>query len=98
MRQPANPQPAAGDAIPATLTRPGAAPFWFAVLLTGIATGAGAAALTRLLEIVQRLFWHGSGTDLLNSVEQTSAWHRVLVLLGAGVVTGVGQIVLRRLS
>ncbi len=90
--------PRGNDAIPATLTRPGATPFWFAVLLTGIATGAGAAALTRLLEIVQRFFWHGSGTDLLASVQQASAWHRVLVLIGAGAVTGLGQILLRRLS
>src|SRR6202050_1342385 len=90
--------PGGNDAIPATLTRPGAAPFWFAVLLTGIATGAGAAALTRLLEMVQHFFWHGSGTDLLASVQQTSAWHRVLVLLGAGAVTGIGQMVLRKLS
>jgi CIC family chloride channel protein len=99
MSQPSSSEsPRGSDAIPATLARPGAAPFWFALLLTGIATGAGAAALTLLLEIVQRLSWHGSGTDLLASVQQTSAWHRVLVLLGAGAVTGIGQIVLRRLS
>jgi CIC family chloride channel protein len=46
------------DAIPSTLDRPGAAPFWFAVLLTGVGTGVAAAALTRLLELVQR---HGMG-------------------------------------
>ena len=43
------------DKIPATLTRPGAARFWLAVLLTGIGAGIGAAVLTRLLQLVQHL-------------------------------------------
>lgn len=90
--------PASGDAIPSTLARPGAAPFWLAVLLTGIGTGIAAAALTRLLEMVQRLMWRGSGTDLLDAARQVGAWRHILVLLGAGVVTGAGQIILRRLS
>jgi len=41
------------DGIPSTLGHPGAALFWLAVFLTGIGTGAVAAALTRLLEAVQ---------------------------------------------
>ena len=92
------PEPARGDVIPSTLARPGAAAFWLAVLLTGIGTGVAAAALTRLLEIVQRTMWGGSGTDLLNAAEQAGAERHILVLLGAGVVTGLGQIILRRLS
>jgi len=64
------------------------------VLLTGIATGIGAAALTRLLQVVQRSMWGGSGTDLLSSAEKTTAWHHVLVLLGAGLVTVAGQMIL----
>lgn len=90
--------PASGDAIPSTLTRPNAGPFWLAVLLTGIGTGVAAAALTRLLEVVQRLMWHGTGTDLLHAAEQAGPWRHILVLLGAGMVTGAGQIMLRRLS
>jgi len=86
------------DAIPSTLDRPGAAPFWFAVLLTGVGTGVAAAALTRLLELVQRMVWGGSGTNLLESAQQANAWRHVLVLLGAGLVTGAGQILLRHLS
>jgi len=86
------------DAIPSTLARPGAAPFWFAVLLTGVGTGVAAAALTRLLELVQRMVWGGSGTNLLESAQQANAWRHVLVLLGAGLVTGAGQILLRHLS
>lgn len=86
------------DAIPSTLTRPGAAPFWFAVLLTGASTGVAASALTRLLEWVQRIMWGGTGTNLLEVAGQARAWRHVLVLLGAGAVTGAGQIILRRLS
>ena len=91
-------EPARGDMIPSTLARPGAAAFWFAVLLTGAGTGIAAAALTRLLELVQRMVWGGSGTDLLHAAELAGAWRHVLVLLGAGAVTGAGQIILRRLS
>jgi CIC family chloride channel protein len=92
------PQPAPGDVIPSTLASAGAAPFWLAVLLTGIGTGVAAAALTRLLELVQGMVWGGSGTDLLHASEQAGAWRHILVLLGAGAVTGAGQIILRRLS
>jgi chloride channel protein, CIC family len=90
--------PASGGAIPSTLARPGAGHFWLALVLTGIGTGVAAAALTRLLETVQRLMWSGSGTDLLDAARQAGPWRHILVLLGAGVVTGVGQIVLGRLS
>lgn len=84
--------------IPSTLGRPGAGRFWLAVLFTGAGTGLSAAALTELLEAVQRLAWPGTGTDLLNAAERQGAWHHVLVLLGAGLVTGAGQIILRTLS
>jgi H+/Cl- antiporter ClcA len=69
-----------------------------AVLLTGMGTGLAAAALTKLLELVQHLVWSGSGTQLLQAATQAGAGRHMLVLLGAGVVTGLGQIVLRRLS
>jgi CIC family chloride channel protein len=84
--------------IPSTLDRPGAARFWTAVILTACGTGVAAAALTRLLELVQRWAWGGTGTNLLEAAEKTDAWRHVVVLLGAGVLTGLGQIVLRRLS
>ena len=95
---PQMPPPANGDAIPSTLARSGAARFWLAVLLTGIATGIGAAVLTRLLEVVQHFMWKGAGTNLLDATEHASPWRHILVLLGAGLVTGAGQIVLKRLS
>src|SRR6202167_3878736 len=95
---PSNTLPAPGDAIPSTLVRPGAARFWLAVLLTGVGTGIGAAALTRLLELVQHLAWNGSGTNILDAVEHTGVWRHILVLLGAGLVTGAGQLILKQLS
>ena len=89
---------AVGDMIPSTLARPGAAPFWLAVLLTGVGTGVAAAALTRLLETVQHIMWNGAGTNLLDAAEHAGAWRHILVLLGAGIVTGAGQIILGQLS
>jgi CIC family chloride channel protein len=77
-------------AIPSTLTHPAAIRFWLAILLTG--TG------TKLLEAVQRLFWGGSGTDILDTAARAGLWQHVLVLLGAGILTGIGQLVLGRLS
>jgi H+/Cl- antiporter ClcA len=67
-------------------------------LLTGAGTGLAAVALTRLLETAQHLAWKGSDTRLLEAAEHAGAWRHVLVLLAAGVVTGAGQIILRRLS
>ena len=95
---PKMPQSAHVDGIPSTLGRPGASPFWLAVLLTGIGTGAVAAALTRLLEVVQHIMWSGPGTNLLDAAQRAGAWRHILVLLGASLVTGAGQIVLRQLS
>ena len=86
------------DSIPSTLQYPAAASFWLAVLLTGVGTGLGAAALTRILELVQRIAWKGSGTDLLDAATHAGAWRHITVLLGAGLITGAGQILLRQLS
>jgi H+/Cl- antiporter ClcA len=58
----------------------------------------GAAALTRLLEVVQQLAWNGSATNILDAAEHAGALRHILVLLGAGLVTGAGQIILRQLS
>lgn len=86
------------DLIPTTLRHPAAKKFWLAILLTGIATGVAAGALTRLLEAVQRLSWGGSGTDILRSAQQNDTLHLIAILLTAGVVTGIGQIILKQLS
>jgi CubicO group peptidase (beta-lactamase class C family) len=59
-------------AIPTTLASPGASRFWLAVCLIGVTTGLAAAALTRLLEVVQHIAWHGSGTNILDAARQAS--------------------------
>jgi len=94
-----NPPPtAASDLIPATLQRPGAGRFWVAVLLTGIGAGLGAVALTRLLELVQHVAWRGSPTDVLDAAQHASPLRHILVVLGAGLLIGIGQIILKQLS
>jgi H+/Cl- antiporter ClcA len=82
--------------IPATLLSPGAAGFWAVVIFTGVGAGVGAALLTRLLQSVQHFMW--PGPDLLDAAAHAGAWRHVWVLLGAGVLTGIGQIVLGRLT
>ncbi len=80
------------------LARRDAAGFWLAVALTGVGTGLGAAALTGLLELVQHTFWSGAGIDLLDAASKAANWWHVVVLLGAGLLTGAGQLLLVRLS
>jgi CIC family chloride channel protein len=93
--RPVDPAPAR---IPATLTQPGAIHFWLAALLTGIGAGVSAAVLTRLLAFVQHRMWPESGASLLDAASQAGPWRHVLVLLAAGVLTGLGQMVLVRLT
>ena len=52
------------------LARRDAAGFWLAVVLTGIGTGLGAAALTGLLELVQHTVWSGAAFDLLEAASR----------------------------
>ena len=91
-------QPSHSDpsAIPPTLAAPRALIFWSAVLLTGVGAGFGAAILTSLLFLVQHLAW--PGPHLLDAARQADAWRHMGILLGAGVLTGIGQVVLRKLS
>lgn len=85
------------EAVPTTLDQPGAVRFWIAIVLTGTGAGIGAAALAWLLHVVQRIAW-GSPDSLLQAATQASAIRHVLVLLAAGLVVGVGQWALVRLS
>ena len=80
------------------LARRDSAGFWLAVLLTGTGTGLGAAALTELLELVQHTLWSGNGSDLLDAAARTAVWKHIVILLGAGLLTGAGQLLLVRLS
>ena len=68
------------------------------MVLTGIATGIGAAILTSILEVVQYVSWGGSPTNVLEAAQHATPWRHILVLLGAALVTGVGQKLLKRLS
>ncbi len=86
------------DTVPATLWHPRAVRFWLAVSLIGVSTGLGAGALTRLLEVVQHVAWHGSGTNILDAGRQASALRHFMVLVAAGLLTGAGQFLLKRLS
>jgi CIC family chloride channel protein len=72
--------------------------FWLAIVLTGVGTGACAAALTLILQAVEHFMWPGAGATLLDAAEQATPWRHILVLLGAGLVTGAGQIILVRLT
>jgi chloride channel protein, CIC family len=98
MSTPNSPPTVQSDLIPATLRHPGAPHFWLAVLLTGISTGIGAAILTKLLELVQLHAWHGSPTNILEAAVHASPVRHIFVLLGAALVTGIGQILLKQLS
>ena len=84
--------------IPTTLASPGALRFWLAVCFIGISTGLAAAALTRLLEVIQRVSWHGSGTNILEAAGQASVSRHIVVLLAAGILVGIGQVLLKHLS
>lgn len=82
--------------IPPTLRSRGAAGFWIAVTCTGAGAGAGAVALTKLLDLVQHWMW--PGPDLMSAASRASSWHHIWVLSAAGILTGAGQIFLRRLT
>ena len=72
--------------------------FWLAIVLTGVGTGASAATLTLILQAVQHFVWPGTGATLLDAADQAAPWWHILVLLGAGLLTGAGQIILVRLT
>jgi chloride channel protein, CIC family len=99
VNEPGDDKAAAGarERVPATLRQPGAVGFWLAVVLTGVGTGLGAAVLTRLLDLVQHLAWPGDAS-LLNAATAAGPWRHLLVLAAAGALTGLGQILLVRLS
>jgi len=91
-----------GDDLPAPVT-PELGPhasgrFWWAILLTGLGTGVCAAALTLILQAVQHFVWPGTAATLIDAAAQATPWRHIFVLLGAGLVTGAGQIVLVRLT
>lgn len=71
--------------------------FWAAVILTGIGTGISAAALYVLFQWVQHAAWPGA-ESILQSAAHASLSRHIYLLLGAGVLTGLGQLLLSGLS
>lgn len=71
--------------------------FWGVAVVVGIVSGLGGAALMELLKAVEHLAWSFEHGSFLRAVNDASALHVVLVLFAAGVLTGVGALVLRRL-
>src|ERR1700744_623992 len=74
--------------IPSTLRHPRALHFWSAVAFIGVTTGIGAALLTKLLELVQRIAWRDDSIGLLKAAQNVPLERHVLILLGAALVTG----------
>jgi CIC family chloride channel protein len=71
--------------------------FWGIVLVLGVVTGAGAAALVGLLHLVEHLAYGYRSGPFLDGVAAAASWRRVVALLvAAGVVAG-GVYVLGRL-
>jgi H+/Cl- antiporter ClcA len=71
---------------------------WIAVVLTGIGTGLSAGALYLLLRWIQGVAWPAAGSSLLDAATNASFARHLLVLLGAGFLTGLGQVLLSGLS
>jgi H+/Cl- antiporter ClcA len=71
---------------------------WVAVALTGVGTGISAGALYLLLQWVQCVAWPGAGASLLDAAANASFARHILILLGAGFLTGLGQLLLSGLS
>ena len=71
--------------------------FWALVVVIGLVAGLGGAALMELLRAVEHLAWSYDSGSFLHAVEQVSPAHVVLVLLGAGLLAGVGAMVLKRM-
>lgn len=86
------------DAIPATLLRPRAITFWAAVVLIGLGTGIAAAALNLILSAVQDWVWPSPDGNILEAATRLGLWRHIVALTGAGIATGVGQLLLVRLS
>lgn len=72
--------------------------FWIAVILIGIGTGLAAAALNLALSTVQNWVWPSPDANILEAATSLGASRHLLALGGAGLVTGIGQLLLVNLS
>jgi len=72
--------------------------FWVLTIVIGLAAGFAAGAFVELLHLVERLSWGESPALFLTGVRESSDLRHVGVLLLAGVLSGVGMLVIRRVS
>ncbi len=70
--------------------------FWGLVVTIGVAAGLGGAALTLLLNAVQYTAWNYSSGTFLGAVISATAARHVVVLLAAGVIAGIGGLLIGR--
>jgi H+/Cl- antiporter ClcA len=66
------------------------------IVAVGVIAGLGAAALYELLQLVQHTAWSYDAGAFLTAVQDASSARRIAVLAVAGVIAGVGVVLLRR--
>lgn len=70
--------------------------FWGCVVAIGVAAGLAGAGFVALLNLVERVAWDRTASQFLAAVSAASPLRDVLVLVAAGVLAGVGALVVRR--
>ena len=70
--------------------------FWGLVVIIGVGTGLGGALLTVILRAVEHASWSYHAGTLLDGAVRVGAAHHVLILLLAGVVAGIGGLLIKR--
>ncbi len=86
------------QAPPEAAATPGAHVFWAGVILIGVGAGVSAAVLAEILFAVQSLAWPAPDGSIVEAALAAGFWRHVAILLGAGLLTGVAQYLLVRLS
>ena len=70
--------------------------FWALVVGIGVGTGLGGALLTLILRAAERTSWSYQAGTLLDGVMRAGAGRHILVLLLAGIVAGIGGLLIKR--
>jgi chloride channel protein, CIC family len=70
--------------------------FWGLVVTIGVAAGLGAAVLTLLLDLVEDKAWSYRTGGFLPAVTRAGPARHVLILVAAGVLAGIGGLLIRR--
>lgn len=76
----------------------GSGRFWLTVVITGIGAGLGAGVLMAILHAVQHLAYGYHEGSFQAGVARTGAGRRVAVMAGAGLLMGLGWMLLRRFT